>query len=192
MRDILVLPPLRLLLLWHGDEVCRIELGWAGQLGREDSQWESPRACEAERILSGCVDGTGPCSGHLRLAWHRVGDFAGKVLRTLYDRVAPGEWISYGGLAHLCGVPGGARAVGRVMRENPWPLVIPCHRVLRRDGNIGGFSSGVEMKRYLLAREETSAISGEVGRRATPGRNAFPVLGTDSGSGSGLYCSSEG
>ncbi len=153
MRDILVLPPFRLGLLWYGDQVWRIDLGWAGQLEGEDSLWESPLACDAERVLGACIKGNGPGAEELPLAWHRVGDFAGKVLRTLYDRVAAGEWISYSGLAHMCGVPGGARAVGKVMRENPWPLLIPCHRVLRRDGNIGGFSSGVGMKRYLLARE---------------------------------------
>lgn len=153
MRDILVLPPFCLELVWHGGEVWRIDLGWAGQQGKEDSQRESPRACESERALGACISGHGPGAEELPLAWHRLGDFAGKVLRTLYDRVTPGEWISYSGLAHMCGVPRGARAVGRVMRENPWPLVIPCHRVLRRDGNIGGFSSGVAMKRYLLARE---------------------------------------
>lgn len=153
MRDILVLPPFCLELMWHGNEVWRIDLGWVGQRGREDNQRESPRAREAERMLSACICGSAPGAEELPLAWHRLGDFAGKVLRTLYDRVAPGEWISYSGLAHMCGVPGGARAVGRVMRENPWPLLIPCHRVLRRDGNIGGFSSGVAMKRYLLARE---------------------------------------
>lgn len=153
MRDILVLPPFRLELLWHGDEVWHIDLGWTGQQGREEPQRESHRVREAERVLSACIRGNGPGAQNLPLAWHRVGDFAGKVLRTLYGRVAPGEWISYSGLAHMCGIPRGARAVGRVMRENPWPLVIPCHRVLRRDGSIGGFSSGVAMKRYLLARE---------------------------------------
>jgi methylated-DNA-[protein]-cysteine S-methyltransferase len=51
------------------------------------------------------------------------------------------------------GAPGGARAVGIVMAGNPFPLIVPCHRTVKSDLHIGGFQSGVEMKRLLLERE---------------------------------------
>ena len=62
---------------------------------------------------------------------------------------------SYADLAGAAGNPAAVRAAGGAMAHNPLPLVIPCHRVLRSDGSIGGFSSteGVRQKRRLLALE---------------------------------------
>lgn len=66
-----------------------------------------------------------------------------------------GEVRSYSWLARKVGRPKGARAVGRALAKNPLPLVIPCHRVVRSDGSIGGFSmaGGVKAKRKLLELE---------------------------------------
>jgi methylated-DNA-[protein]-cysteine S-methyltransferase len=61
--------------------------------------------------------------------------------------------MTYGGLAASVGVAGGARAVGNVMAGNPFPLVIPCHRVVRSGGSLGGFGGGAEMKKGLLRLE---------------------------------------
>ncbi len=66
--------------------------------------------------------------------------------------VGYGERITYGQLADRIGKPGAFRAVGQALRRNPFPLVVPCHRVVARDG-IGGFSGGIEWKRWLLAME---------------------------------------
>ncbi|GAI56153.1 unnamed protein product, partial [marine sediment metagenome] len=66
--------------------------------------------------------------------------FAGQVLNTCRD-IRFGETISYGGLAKEIGRAGAARAVGRALAKNPLPLIIPCHRVVRSDGKIGGFSA---------------------------------------------------
>ncbi|MCF8029428.1 MAG: MGMT family protein [Desulfohalobiaceae bacterium] len=153
MRDILIRPPLRLELIWRENEVWRIYLGWSGEAGEGESVRESPFAKVAEEFFLAYLRGEGPVPRHLPLAWHRVQGFGNKVLTTLYNRVGPGEWISYSRLAELSGSPGSARAVGRVMSGNPWPLLIPCHRVLRRDRSLGGFSSGLETKRYLLRLE---------------------------------------
>jgi len=70
-------------------------------------------------------------------------------------RTPYGQTASYGDLARAAGNPGAARAVGGTMARNPLPLVIPCHRVVRSDGSIGGFSSpdGVEEKERLLRLE---------------------------------------
>lgn len=71
-------------------------------------------------------------------------------------RIPIGETLSYKGLATAAGHPGAARAVGRVMATNRFPLVVPCHRVLAASGALGGFSApqGIAMKRRLLALEQ--------------------------------------
>ncbi|MHC4337289.1 MAG: methylated-DNA--[protein]-cysteine S-methyltransferase [Planctomycetota bacterium] len=83
------------------------------------------------------------------------GAFAKKILLTC-RRVRFGRTISYGQLAKKTGTPAGARAVGRVMANNPLPLIIPCHRVIRSDGRIGGFSAqgGTKLKNKLLQFEQ--------------------------------------
>jgi len=66
-----------------------------------------------------------------------------------------GRTISYGRLAAKAGFPKAARAIGGVMARNPVPLIIPCHRVIRSDGKIGGFSAAgsVSLKKRLLKME---------------------------------------
>lgn len=64
-----------------------------------------------------------------------------------------GEVISYGEVASRMGHPRSARAVGLALAANPLPIFIPCHRVVRADGGLGGFSSGLEVKRWLLGFE---------------------------------------
>jgi methylated-DNA-[protein]-cysteine S-methyltransferase len=81
-----------------------------------------------------------------------VKGFARRVLRK-GGEIPRGRVTTYGKLATSLGVPGGARAVGNVMAGNPFPLVIPCHRVLRSDGSLGGFGGGLPMKRALLEME---------------------------------------
>ncbi|MGD2107942.1 MAG: methylated-DNA--[protein]-cysteine S-methyltransferase [Phycisphaerae bacterium] len=70
-------------------------------------------------------------------------------------RIPYGKTATYADLARAAGRPGAARAVGSTMANNPLPLVVPCHRVVRADGSLGGFSSpnGVKEKRRLLALE---------------------------------------
>jgi len=64
-----------------------------------------------------------------------------------------GETRSYGWIAEKLGKAGAGRAVGQALAKNPLPIVIPCHRVVAGDGNLSGYSGGIEMKRYLLRRE---------------------------------------
>jgi O-6-methylguanine DNA methyltransferase len=66
-----------------------------------------------------------------------------------------GQTRSYGEIAVMVGRPGGARAVGQVMKRNPLPIIFPCHRVVAARG-LGGFSGGLVLKRYLLDRESSS------------------------------------
>ncbi|PKN33516.1 MAG: hypothetical protein CVU61_13035 [Deltaproteobacteria bacterium HGW-Deltaproteobacteria-19] len=68
-------------------------------------------------------------------------------------RIPRGKVRTYGSLAAAAGRPGAARAVGSAMASNPFPLAIPCHRVVRSDGSLGGFGGGLALKRALLERE---------------------------------------
>jgi methylated-DNA-[protein]-cysteine S-methyltransferase len=69
--------------------------------------------------------------------------------------IAPGETSTYGQVARAMGEPGAARAVGKALGENPWPIVVPCHRVLAASGRMGGFSAegGANTKAQLLTLE---------------------------------------
>jgi methylated-DNA-[protein]-cysteine S-methyltransferase len=78
--------------------------------------------------------------------------------RRVYEiaRAIPaGATLTYGEVATRLGDPGAARAVGQALGENPFPLIVPCHRVLAADGKLGGFSApgGVVTKRRLLTIE---------------------------------------
>jgi len=64
-----------------------------------------------------------------------------------------GKVSTYGLIAVHVGAPGGARAVGNVMAINPYPLIIPCHRTVLSDCRLGGFQSGITMKKALLTQE---------------------------------------
>ena len=70
-------------------------------------------------------------------------------------RIPVGQTISYGELAEQIDCPRGTRAVGGVMRGNRTPLIVPCHRVVRAGGGLGGFTSpqGVSLKQRLLTME---------------------------------------
>lgn len=87
--------------------------------------------------------------------WAQLSPFARHVLHILKKKVPPGKTISYGKLAELSGHPKAARAVGSVMANNPFPLVFPCHRVIKSDGSLGQFGSGPELKENLLALENS-------------------------------------
>lgn len=65
-----------------------------------------------------------------------------------------GQVRSYRWLARSIGKPKAVRAVGQALKANPWPLLIPCHRVVRADGSLGGFSSGPAWKKFLINFEK--------------------------------------
>jgi methylated-DNA-[protein]-cysteine S-methyltransferase len=69
-------------------------------------------------------------------------------------RIPYGETRSYGEVAAAMGSPRAARAVGSANRSNTIPIVVPCHRVIKGDGGLGGYDSGVEIKRKLLRLEQ--------------------------------------
>jgi methylated-DNA-[protein]-cysteine S-methyltransferase len=80
---------------------------------------------------------------------HRVWD----ALR----EVPVGETCSYVQLARTVGAPNASRAVGRANATNPVAIVVPCHRVVRADGALGGYGGGLDRKRWLLQHEQRHA-----------------------------------
>ncbi|MGH2455811.1 MAG: methylated-DNA--[protein]-cysteine S-methyltransferase [Candidatus Limnocylindria bacterium] len=86
------------------------------------------------------------------LDWSLVRGFARGVLRAT-AQVPFGEVTSYGRMADAAGSPRAARAAGNALGSNPIPIVVPCHRVLHSGGGLGGYTGGLDRKRYLLTLE---------------------------------------
>lgn len=84
-----------------------------------------------------------------------LSDFCSSVLTACRD-IKFGEVVTYSALTKKLGRPNAARAVGNALSKNPLPLIIPCHRVVRSDGKIGGFSAagGMNTKAKLLKHEQ--------------------------------------
>ena len=93
-------------------------------------------------------------------------EFQKRVL--LAEHQIPRGWVSsYGRIARRLGIPNAARAVGTALARNPFPIIVPCHRTVRSNGDLGGFGGGLNMKRALLALEgvEFSATGKVLGDR---------------------------
>jgi AraC family transcriptional regulator of adaptative response/methylated-DNA-[protein]-cysteine methyltransferase len=87
-------------------------------------------------------------------------------------RIPTGTTLSYGQLASQLGQPRAARAVGRACGSNRLALIVPCHRIVREDGSLGGWRWGVERKRQLLAREQSAGLPAEVSENPRRRRRA--------------------
>lgn len=79
-------------------------------------------------------------------------NFQKRVLITEH-KIPRGRISTYKRIAKKLNSPKGARAVGRALSTNPFPIIIPCHRAIRSDGKLGGYQGGLEMKRKLLEME---------------------------------------
>lgn len=93
------------------------------------------------------------------LDFARVGDWETSVYRAALA-IPSGETRTYGALASSLGDPGAAQAVGQALGRNPWPIVVPCHRITAADGRTGGFSApgGASTKLKLLGIEGALAV----------------------------------
>lgn len=89
----------------------------------------------------------------LPLDWRLASGFRRTVLGTLASDVAYGHTASYAAVAALAGNPKAVRAAATACATNPLPVVVPCHRVVRSDGSLGGYLGGIAAKRALLALE---------------------------------------
>ena len=78
--------------------------------------------------------------------------FQKKVYKAV-GNIPKGEVRTYGWVARKIGRPRASRAVGQALKRNPYTITIPCHRVIKSDGSLGGYSKGVSMKKRLLREE---------------------------------------
>lgn len=76
--------------------------------------------------------------------------------------VPSGKVTTYGELARAVGLKNGQRAIGRIMNRNPYPVIVPCHRVILADGKIGGYAWGQRVKANMLAREGVKIRDGKI------------------------------
>jgi methylated-DNA-[protein]-cysteine S-methyltransferase len=84
--------------------------------------------------------------------WSLIHGFATDVLHATAE-IPFGQTSTYGRVASSAGSPRAARAAGNALGSNPIPIVVPCHRVLHADGGLGGYSGGLDRKRFLLRLE---------------------------------------
>jgi methylated-DNA-[protein]-cysteine S-methyltransferase len=84
--------------------------------------------------------------------WSYLAGFTREVLRAT-ARIGFGDVSSYAGVAAEAGSPRAVRAAGNALGSNPMPVVVPCHRVLRSGGKLGGYTGGLERKEFLLRLE---------------------------------------
>lgn len=143
--------------LWHDDRLTGFRLPDAEPAAPRSNADEPPPPWVAAIIVrvQRHLQGDLQDFADVPYAFTQVGEFAARVYRALLA-IKPGQTCSYGDLARALGQPPAAsRAVGHALGANPWPLLVPCHRVVAADGHMTGFSApgGVGTKLRLLALE---------------------------------------
>lgn len=135
-------------------------LGFAGEMSEEavrhdlTRRWPRARYVEAPEALAPAIGVLLKNQGEMRV--RLVGSaFQMKVWRALLD-IPFGELASYGDIAHMIGQPNAIRAVGTAVGQNPVSWAVPCHRVTRKGGTLGGYHWGAAIKRAILTREGAS------------------------------------
>jgi methylated-DNA-[protein]-cysteine S-methyltransferase len=76
--------------------------------------------------------------------------------------VPKGRVTTYGELAKAVGLKNGQRVIGRIMNKNPFPVIVPCHRVILSSGKIGGYAWGENVKTKMLSKEGVKIKNGKI------------------------------
>jgi len=76
--------------------------------------------------------------------------------------VPQGKITTYGELAKAVGLKNGQRVIGHIMKKNPYPAIIPCHRVVKSDGMVGGYAYGADVKTNMLRKEGIQIQNGKI------------------------------
>lgn len=84
-----------------------------------------------------------------------------KVYKKLLE-VPKGKITTYGDIAKAIGLKNGQRIIGKIMNKNPYPVIIPCHRVVKSDGKIGGYAWGEKVKAKMLSNEGIKIKNGKI------------------------------
>lgn len=119
-----------------------------------------PEVAVAIEAIRALLDGEAADLTGLRLDLSRTPEFHARVYE-IARAIPPGETLTYGQIAEQLGDKLLARDVGQALGKNPWPIVVPCHRVTAAGGKLGGFSArgGVQTKLKLLAIEGAQAAA---------------------------------
>jgi methylated-DNA-[protein]-cysteine S-methyltransferase len=134
-------------------------------LNRKGAGDDRTLAKDLQRVLDG-----GRIPEYLHVDTTRLSGFTREVLGRCAG-IRPGQVMTYSELAGAVGRPTAARAVGQVMANNPFALLIPCHRVVGSDYLLHGFGGGLDMKEWLLAQEGWQFEGTGKGRRLAVGRD---------------------
>ncbi len=94
--------------------------------------------------------------GRIKMKKESLTLFEWKVLKAALQ-IPLGQTRSYRWVAQKIGRPKAIRAVGQALHKNPYPLIIPCHRVINKDGSLGGYSGGLKLKACVLRLEKEIA-----------------------------------
>lgn len=119
----------------------------------------TPEIAAAIKRIEAVLGGVKDDFADLALDWRTVSTFDRAVYREA-QAIPSGEIVTYGTLAARLGDSGRAQAVGQALGRNPWPIVVPCHRITAADGRMGGFSApgGTATKLKLLDIEGALAV----------------------------------
>ena len=164
--------------------IFRTQWGWFGLLGSErgivrtylpDAQKEAVQSrilsdfpgskqtktafSALKKSIEDYYQGSPVDFGNVEVCLADSSEFQQRVLTTLRT-ISYGEIVSYSQLAKLAGSSKAVRAIGMVMAQNPLPLIIPCHRVIKADGSIGQFSAagGTDTKKKMLNLEKGRSV----------------------------------
>ena len=113
-----------------------------------------PEALDAKLLILELLQGAAVDLSSIRVDLDRVGGFEQRIY-AIARAIPPGQTLTYAEVAARAGEPGAAQAVGQAMGKNPWPIVVPCHRVVGSGGKLGGFSApgGARTKLRILEIE---------------------------------------
>jgi AraC family transcriptional regulator of adaptative response/methylated-DNA-[protein]-cysteine methyltransferase len=137
----------------HEDEAVLVDAMRGEYAAAEIVRDDAAAAPWAAIVLATMRDGAIPADLPLDV---RVTAFQARVYAAL-RQIPAGETRSYSEVASAIGAPKAVRAVARACATNPTPIVVPCHRVVHKDGNVSGFRWGTDRKRALLAAERAAA-----------------------------------
>ncbi len=142
----------------------------------EEGHWDA----DGHPTLSAALHQLGEYFDRKRRHFDLPLDFSGatKFQKRIYERlmgIPYGRIVSYGDIADEMGEPGAARAVGQAVGANPLPIIVPCHRVVRSDGKLGGYSGGLRQKVALLRIEGVDVDGHRPGSRVHPELLRLPL-----------------
>lgn len=143
----------------NADGSCITGLWIEGQAHFPDlsQEWEcfsEPILLEAANWIEAYFSGKKPDPSRLPLS--PCGTRFQKSVWEQLKTIPYGETVSYGQIAKAIGKPGAFQAVGNAVGRNPISIIIPCHRVVGKNGELMGYASGLDAKRYLLEMEQKS------------------------------------